>query len=225
MTSSKRNSPRSKRNIRKSINNIEKNASKYREFIEELLVTKETKEAAEIFDDSAVLFLEDVESDEKNLCLLEVKKNIITLSLNKRIREIFLFINSNGGVVGDFLSLYDAIMVARNKFDKVVFTIVNGVAYSGAAIVLQAGTERLATAHSSIMLHGIQVAMDLSTLSKIDQFMVTARKTEAQIFKIFADASGHSVGEMRQLVDLYGPDWYLTPTEAKKYGIIDRILK
>lgn len=200
-------------------------SSKYKELIEELIEAKEDEEGVTIFDSSAVLFLEDVEIDCKNISLLDVKKNMISLSLNKKISEIFLFINSCGGSVPDFLSLYDAIMFVRNKFDKTVFTIVNGAAYSGAAIVLQAGTERLATAHSSLMVHGIQLAMELSSLSNVEQFIASARKTELQILKIFAQSMEKPLNEVKDLISQYGPDWYMTPTEAKKFNIIDRILK
>lgn len=170
-----------------------------------------------------LLFLEDVESECKNIALMEVKKQVISLSLDEKVKDIFIFINSSGGSATDFLSLYDAIMFARNKFGKTVYTIVNGSAYSGAVIALQAGSERIAMPNSSLMVHGIQISTELATVASVEQFVKATRKTEQQIMKIFSLSTGMSIKEFRELMAEKGPDWYLTPYEARKYNLIDRV--
>jgi ATP-dependent Clp protease, protease subunit len=133
-------------------------------------------------------------------------------------KDIFLYINSPGGMAYAGLAIYDVIQHVRPD----VSTICVGMGMSAAAMVLCGGTpgKRLALPNARIMIHqgsaGARGAPSDMEIQLREVLAVTRRMAE-----IIAHHSGKSVEEVATDIDR---DYFMTPEEAVSYGIIDDII-
>ena len=88
-----------------------------------------------------------VEDDVANLVIAQ----LLFLDAEDPEKEIFLYINSPGGVITSGLAIYDTMQYVRAP----VSTICTGIAMSMGAVLLAAGApgRRFALPHSRIMIH------------------------------------------------------------------------
>lgn len=133
-------------------------------------------------------------------------------------KDISLYINSPGGSVTATLAMLDTM----NHVKPDVSTVCVGIAASGAAILLAGGArgKRLLLPNAEVMIHqpwgGVQgQATDIEITAK--QIL----KTRAKLNKILADATGQSLTQIEKDVER---DYFMDASEAKKYGIIDKVL-
>ncbi len=134
-------------------------------------------------------------------------------------KDIKLYINSPGGSVTSALAIYDTMQYIACP----IATICIGLAASGAAILLGAGSKgkRFALPNSEMMLH--QVAGQMSGDAALIE--ITAKqiiKIKARLNKILAKHTGRPLKTVQTDTDR---DFYLSPEEAKKYGLIDHIMR
>lgn len=134
-------------------------------------------------------------------------------------KDIYLYINSPGGSVTATLALYDTMKNIKPD----VSTICVGVAASGAAVVLAAGAKgkRLALPNSEVMIHQLMGGAE----GQATEIEITARhmiKIKDRLNKILAEETGQPIKKVEADSDR---DFYMDAEEAKKYGMIDVILK
>jgi ATP-dependent Clp protease protease subunit len=134
-------------------------------------------------------------------------------------RDIYLYVNSPGGGVYSGLAIYDTIRHLRAP----VATFCVGMAASMAAVLVASGEKgkRAALPNSRIMIHqpssGAQgTAADIEIAAK-EILHIRERLNEILSFH-----TGQSVERIQEDVDR---DRFMSPLEAKDYGIIDRILE
>lgn len=137
-------------------------------------------------------------------------------------KDIFIYINSNGGDASALTNMYDVIQFISAP----VSTVCMGKAYSAGAVLLAAGAKgkRYAYKHSSIMIHGIQCAFPI--LSENDgpgarnyyEFLSSHNDT---IMQILADHTGHSLEKVKKDCTR---DYFMGAEEAVRYGLIDQVL-
>lgn len=133
-------------------------------------------------------------------------------------KDIYLYINSPGGVVSSALAIYDTIQYIKPD----VSTICIGMAASGAAVLLAAGAKRkrYSLPNSRIMIHQVMggaegpakdIEIKTKEIMRIKEIVnsVLAKHTNQPISKIEKDTDR---------------DFYMSPEEAKEYGIIDEII-
>lgn len=133
--------------------------------------------------------------------------------------DIKLYINSPGGSVTAALAIYDTMQYIRCG----ISTVCVGLAASGAAILLAAGTKgkRFALPNSEIMLH--QVAGKVAGEAALIE--ITAKqiiKIKDKLNRILAFHTGQALKRVQVDTDR---DFYLGPEEAKEYGLIDEVIK
>lgn len=133
-------------------------------------------------------------------------------------KDISVYINTPGGSVTAGLAIYDTMQYVKPD----VQTICLGQAASMGALLLTAGTpgKRLALPSSRILIHqpwgGVQgQATDISIQARE---MVRIKKL---LIQYFARHTGRPEEEVAQDLER---DYYMTPEEAKAYGLIDDIL-
>jgi ATP-dependent Clp protease protease subunit len=133
-------------------------------------------------------------------------------------KEIFMYINSPGGVVSAGLAIYDTMQYVLPP----VSTLCLGQAASMGALLLCAGTTgmRYALPHSRIMIHqpsgGYQgQATDIEIHAK------ETRRTRETLNEIMAKHSGQSIERIQ--VDTER-DNFMSAEEAMAYGLIDKVL-
>ena len=134
-------------------------------------------------------------------------------------RDVNLYINSPGGSVDDTLALYDTVQFLACD----VATYCVGQAASGAAIILASGTKgkRYALPHSKIMIHqpwgGVSgQAADIQIQAE------EILKAKRMLNELLAKHTSRTVEQIEKETER---DRYLTPEEAKEYGIVDEIVK
>jgi ATP-dependent Clp protease protease subunit len=134
-------------------------------------------------------------------------------------RDVNLYINSPGGSVDDTLAIYDTMQYLSND----VATYCVGQAASGAAMILAAGTKgkRYALPHSKVMIHqpwGGVSGQAADIVIQAEEIL----KAKRLLNELLAKHTGRSVELIEQETER---DRYLTPVEAKDYGIVDEILE
>jgi len=133
-------------------------------------------------------------------------------------QDIYLYINSPGGEVTPGMAVYDTMQYIKSP----VSTICLGQAASLSAILLAAGEngKRYALPHSRIMIHqpwgGAQgQATDVEIQAK-EILRIKSIGNE-----ILAFHTGQPIKKVQRDTER---DFYMSPEEAKEYGIIDQII-
>jgi ATP-dependent Clp protease protease subunit len=133
-------------------------------------------------------------------------------------KDIFLYINSPGGMAYAGMAIYDVIQHVRPD----VSTICVGMGMSAAAMVLSGGApgKRLALPNARIMIHqgsaGARGAPSDMEIQLREVLALTRRMAE-----IIAHHSGKPVEDVARDIDR---DFFMTPEEAVAYGLIDDII-
>ncbi|MGD0899559.1 MAG: ATP-dependent Clp protease proteolytic subunit [Thermoguttaceae bacterium] len=148
----------------------------------------------------------------------EVVMKLLYLQSENRRKDIHFYINSPGGSVSATLAIYDTMQILSCP----VATYCVGLAASGGAILLVGGTKgkRFALPHAKIMLHQPygQVGGQVSDIEIQAQEILKMRDTLNQILALH---TGQPIDRIAKDTDR---DFYMTPEEAKQYGVVDDIL-
>ncbi|HIP86641.1 MAG TPA: ATP-dependent Clp protease proteolytic subunit, partial [Aquifex sp.] len=133
-------------------------------------------------------------------------------------KDIYLYINSPGGVVTAGLAIYDTMQYIKPD----VVTICIGQAASMAAVLLAGGAKgkRFSLPHSRIMIHqplgGVQgQATDI--IIHAEEIM----RIKKMLIDIMAKHTGQPYEKLEQDMER---DKFMSPEEALEYGIIDKII-
>ena len=135
-------------------------------------------------------------------------------------KDIYLYINSPGGVVTAGLAIYDTMQYIKPD----VSTICIGSCASMAAVLLTSGAKgkRFALPHSNIMIHQPLISGGLSgqcTDIKIaSDHLVRVRQ---KMNEILAENTGKPLEVIERDTER---DNYMYAAEAKEYGLIDKVI-
>ena len=134
-------------------------------------------------------------------------------------KDIYLYVNSPGGIVSSGLAIYDTMQYIKPD----VATICIGQAASMGSLLLSAGTKgkRSALPNSRIMIHqpagGFQgQASDIEIQAK------EIIKIKQKLNEIYAKHTGQPVEKVERDVDR---DYFMSAQEAKEYGLIDKVIE
>lgn len=144
---------------------------------------------------------------------------LLYLAYDDPKKDIKLYINSPGGSVYDGLGIYDTIQFV----DPDVQTIGIGLQASMGAFLLSSGTKgkRYALPNSRIMIH----QPSSGTQGKITDQEISLREglyLKKRLNEILAKNTGQKLAKIEHDGDR---DYWMSADEAKKYGIIDEIIK
>ncbi|CAN5277022.1 ATP-dependent Clp endopeptidase proteolytic subunit ClpP [soil metagenome] len=143
---------------------------------------------------------------------------LLFLQADNPEKDIYIYINSPGGSVYSGLAIYDTMQFLSTP----VNTYCMGIAASMGSFLLAAGTKgkRYALPNSRIMLHqpsgGSQgTAADIEIQAKEILYL------RERLNEIYAERTGQSV---EQISDDLDRDRFMSPEEAKEYGLIDHVI-
>jgi ATP-dependent Clp protease protease subunit len=144
---------------------------------------------------------------------------LLFLESEDQKKDIKLYVNSPGGSVTATLAMIDTMEHVAPD----VSTICVGIAASGGALILGAGAKgkRFALPNSEIMIHQPLGG----TEGQASDIEITARhiiKTKDNLNKMLAYFTGKSVEQIAKDADR---DFYMSADEAKKYGLVDEVIK
>ncbi len=135
-------------------------------------------------------------------------------------KDIKLYVNSPGGSVPATLAIYDTMQYVKPD----VSTICVGMAASGAALLLAAGAKgkRFALQNAEVMIHQVMAGGIEGQATEIEISAKHILQLKERLNQILAKHSGRT---LEQVHDDTERDKYMTAEDAKKYGIIDEIIK
>ena len=132
-------------------------------------------------------------------------------------KDIFVYINSPGGSVSSMLAMYDTMQFIKPD----VATTCMGLAASAGAFLLMAGTtgKRAALPNSRIMIHQ---PMGGTQGQVSDMIIMTeeAKRTKDKINELLVKHTGQPLDQVEKDTDR---NYFMSPEEAKEYGLIDKI--
>lgn len=147
-----------------------------------------------------------------------VVAQLLFLEADDPKKDVSIYISSPGGSVTAGFAIYDTIKYIKPE----VSTICVGLAASMGAFLLGAGTKgkRMALPNAEIMIHqplgGIK--------GQAEDIRIHAEhiiRTRAKLNGIMAEMTGQPLATIEKDTDR---DYYMTAEEAKKYGLIDRVI-
>ena len=134
-------------------------------------------------------------------------------------KEISFYINSPGGIVWSGLAMYDTMQYISSK----IMTICIGQAASAGSLLLTAGEKdmRFSLPNSRIMIHqpsgGFQGQVtDIEIQSK------EIIKTKKRLNEIYSKHTGKNINEIEDVMER---DKFFSPSEAIKFGLIDKVVE
>jgi ATP-dependent Clp protease protease subunit len=144
---------------------------------------------------------------------------LLFLEADNSERDIYIYINSPGGVISSAFAIYDTMQ----HISAPVNTICMGMAASAGSFLLAAGDKgkRAALPHARIMLHqpssGTQgTAADIEIAAKEILYL------RDQLNELYSQHTGQPIDKIKADLDR---DLYMSSEEAKEYGIIDKVIQ
>jgi ATP-dependent Clp protease protease subunit len=144
---------------------------------------------------------------------------LLFLDADNPDRDVYLYLNSPGGIVSAGMAIYDTIQFMKAP----VNTICMGMAASMAAFLLAAGRKgkRSALPHARVMIHqpsggASGTAADIEIQAKEILYL------RQKLNQLFAHHTGQTVEKIEQDIDR---DRFMSSEEALEYGIIDKVIQ
>ena len=134
-------------------------------------------------------------------------------------KDIFLYINSPGGVVTSGLAIYDTMQYIKPD----VATICIGQAASMGSLLLTAGAEgkRSALPNSRIMIHQPMGGFQ-GQASDIEIHAQEIIKVKKNLNEMYAKHTGKKLAQVEKDMDR---DYFMSGEEAREYGLIDKVIE
>lgn len=135
-------------------------------------------------------------------------------------KDIKLYINSPGGSVPATLAIYDTIQYIKPD----VSTICIGMAASGAALLLAAGTKskRFSLPNSEVLIHQVMAGGIEGQATEIEISARHILRLKDRLNQILSKHTGKPIAQVEKDTDR---DNYMDAEDAKKYGLLDEIIK
>ena len=165
--------------------------------------------------DRIIMLSGPIEDDMAN----SIVAQLLFLDAQDSTKDIYLYINSPGGVVTSGMAIYDTM----NFIKADVQTIVIGMAASMASVLVSSGAKgkRFGLPHSTVMIHqpsggaqGQQTEIQIAAEEIL--------KTRKMINGILAENSGQPIEQIERDTER---DHYLTAQEAVDYCLLDGIME
>ena len=133
-------------------------------------------------------------------------------------KDIYLYVNSPGGVVTSGLAIYDTM----NYIKCPVSTICIGQAASMGALLLSAGTKgkRFSLPHARIMIHQPMGGFQ-GQATDIEIHAREILKMKETLNRILATATGQPIEKIQNDTDR---DFFMSGEDAKNYGLVDEVI-
>jgi ATP-dependent Clp protease protease subunit len=148
-----------------------------------------------------------------------VTAQLLFLEAEDPDKDISLYINSPGGSAYAGMAIYDVMQFVKPD----VSTICTGIGMSAAAMILSGGApgKRFALPHAKVMIHQGSAGFR-GTPADIQ---IQAREVLALTHQMAEIIAGHSGQPFEQVMRDIDRDRFMTPGEAKDYGLIDDIIQ
>jgi ATP-dependent Clp protease protease subunit len=167
---------------------------------------------SKLFEERIIFLSEEIRPDNAN----EIKAQLLYLD---QISEdpIKFYIDSPGGEIYTGLGIIDTM----NYVSSPIETVNVGLAASMAAVILACGDDRKSLKHSRTMIHQ-PLGGDWGQSSDVEITAKELSKIKKELYKILSEKTGKDLNQIEIDADR---DYWMDAKEAKKYGLIDKIIK
>ncbi len=143
---------------------------------------------------------------------------LLFLEAEEPEQDIYIYINSPGGVVTSGMAIYDTMTYVRPDIQ----TICIGQASSMGALLLSAGNKgkRFALPNSRIMIHQPSGGFQGQSVD-IDIHAKEILRMRDTLDKILSHHTGQPIDKIRSDTDR---DFFMSGDAAKKYGLVDEVI-
>lgn len=157
---------------------------------------------------------EDINPHTANLIVAQ----LLHLAYEDPKKDIKMYINSPGGSVYDGMAIYDTMQYIQPD----VQTIGIGLQASMGAFLLSSGTKgkRFALPHSKVMIHQPSSGTQ-GRVTDMEIDLQEGLKVKDMLAELFAKNTGQKLAKVKTDMER---DYWMTPDEAKTYGLIDEII-
>lgn len=133
-------------------------------------------------------------------------------------KDIYMYINSPGGIVTAGLSIYDTMQYIKPD----VSTLCIGQAASMGSLLLAAGTKgkRYSLPHSRIMIHQPSGGYQ-GQATDIEIHANEILRVKKKLNQIYEKHTGNS---LKKIEEMMGRDKFMDSEEAKKIGLVDKVM-
>lgn len=144
---------------------------------------------------------------------------LLFLDAENSKEDIKLYINSPGGSVTSAMALYDTMQHVKAD----VSTICLGQAASAAAVLLACGAKgkRFSLPNARVLIHQVMGGVE-GQQKDVEIQAKEMMRIKNQINAILAKHTNQPISKIEKDTDR---DYFMTAEEAKKYGIIDKIIQ
>ncbi len=148
-----------------------------------------------------------------------ISSQLLFLESENNSKDIFLYINSPGGIVADGLAIYDTMQYIK----PAVSTLCIGQAASMGSFLLAAGEKgkRLSLPNSRIMVHQPSAGFQ-GQATDIEIHANEILKTKKRLNEIYSKHTGQSVDKIKEALER---DKFMSADEAKSFGLIDKVVE
>jgi len=156
-----------------------------------------------------------VDDDVANLIIAQ----LLFLESEDPKKDIFLYVNSPGGVVSSGLAILDTM----NHVKPDVATVCVGMAASMGAMILSSGAKgkRFALPNSRVMIHQPSGGTE-GKISDMEISLKEGIRIKKLLNEILVKNTGQKLATIEADMDR---DFWMTADEAKKYGVIDTVYR
>lgn len=161
-----------------------------------------------------ILLGEPIDDNVANLIIAQM----IFLDAEDPKKEIKLYINSPGGSVTAAMAIYDTMQFVKPD----VSTVCIGQAASAAAVLLASGTKgkRISLPNARVLLHQVMGGVE----GQAKDVEIQAKEMLRIKNQVNTILSKHTGQNMKKIENDTDRDFFMTPEEAKEYGVIDRVI-
>lgn len=147
-----------------------------------------------------------------------VVAQLIHLAYEDPKKDIMLYINSPGGSVYDGMAIYDTMQYIKPDIQ----TIGIGLQASMGAFLLSSGAKgkRYILPHSKVMIHQPSHA----TRGKVTDMEIDLKEglaVKEMLAELFVKNTGQKLSKIKDDMER---DYWMSPEEAKNYGLVDEII-
>ena len=148
-----------------------------------------------------------------------VSAQLLFLESENNTKDIYLYINSPGGIVADGLAIYDTMQYIKPS----VSTLCIGQAASMGSFLLAAGAkgQRMSLPNARIMVHQPSAGFQ-GQATDIEIHANEILKTKKRLNEIYSKHTGQTVEKIKDALER---DKFMSADEAKSFGLIDKVVE
>ena len=146
-----------------------------------------------------------------------VVAQLLFLESDSPEKDIYMYINSPGGLISEMYGIYDAMSYVKPN----ITTMGYGQCVSAGSFLLAAGTKgkRYVLPNANIMIHEMSSGAD-GKFNDIKNRYKHMEKLYERMAEHYVEFTGQDIDKVKKDMER---DYYMSAEEAKEYGLIDEI--